>query len=157
MSPPPEMRPRSSPTSLESILGFYTTARAEKYDESTFHQKLAAAIVKAFGQPSMSAEPLKIIDIATGTGLVALDLAARFGDKVKIIGLDASREMLSVAREKAVLKGISGVKFVEGDGEDVRSCLADEDVGDGFDRIICSSAIACQSCHLVPRSGLHIR
>jgi demethylmenaquinone methyltransferase/2-methoxy-6-polyprenyl-1,4-benzoquinol methylase len=62
-------------------------------------------------------QPESILDIATGTG----DLAIKFAEKTsarKIIGLDLSEGMLSVARKKVantVLK--DNVEFIKGDSE----------------------------------------
>src|SRR5690606_5540152 len=61
--------------------------------------------------------PLNILDIATGTG----DLAIQFAEATpaeKIIGLDLSDGMLSVARKKVAGKEISKkIEFVQGDSE----------------------------------------
>jgi len=61
--------------------------------------------------------PKSILDIATGTG----DLAIQFAEKTtaeKIVGLDLSEGMLSVARKKVLEKKILGkIEFVQGDSE----------------------------------------
>lgn len=61
--------------------------------------------------------PKSILDIATGTG----DLAIQFAEKTsaeKIIGLDISEGMLSVARKKVLGKEISAkIEFVQADSE----------------------------------------
>ncbi|MBT0607280.1 bifunctional demethylmenaquinone methyltransferase/2-methoxy-6-polyprenyl-1,4-benzoquinol methylase UbiE [Aequorivita echinoideorum] len=61
--------------------------------------------------------PNSILDIATGTG----DLAIQFAEKTnaeKIVGLDLSDGMLSVARKKIVGKSFSSkIDFVQGDSE----------------------------------------
>lgn len=61
--------------------------------------------------------PKAILDIATGTG----DLAIQFAEKVsaeKIVGLDLSEGMLSVARKKAAKKHFGDLlTFVQGDSE----------------------------------------
>ncbi len=54
---------------------------------------------------------LRILDMATGTGRAALALARR---GAIVTGVDASREMLSVARQRALDLGVA-VDFVEGD------------------------------------------
>ena len=59
--------------------------------------------------------PKSILDIATGTG----DLALQFSEKIpgaKVVGLDLSEGMLSVARKKAA-KASMDVYFVKGDSE----------------------------------------
>ncbi len=61
--------------------------------------------------------PSTILDIATGTG----DLAIQFAEKTtadKIIGLDLSDGMLSVARKKVLGKPIAKkIEFIQGDSE----------------------------------------
>ena len=61
--------------------------------------------------------PKNILDIATGTG----DLAIQFAEKIsadKIIGLDLSEGMLSVARKKISGKPLSKkIEFIQGDSE----------------------------------------
>ena len=61
--------------------------------------------------------PKTILDIATGTG----DLAIQFAEKTsakKIVGLDLSEGMLSVARKKVLGKKISEkIEFVQADSE----------------------------------------
>ncbi len=61
--------------------------------------------------------PISILDIATGTG----DLAIQFAEKTsaeKIVGLDISEGMLSVARKKVFEKKVSEkIEFVQADSE----------------------------------------
>src|SRR5688500_14444121 len=55
----------------------------------------------------------RILDLATGTGRAALALAKR---GAIVTGVDASREMLSVARSRAAEAGLS-IDFAEGDAQ----------------------------------------
>ncbi len=59
----------------------------------------------------------RVLDVATGTGLVAFELVRRGG--CEVVGLDQSEEMLSGARKRmAELSGCAGrVSFVEGEAE----------------------------------------
>lgn len=65
----------------------------------------------------MASQPTSILDIATGTG----DLAIQFAEKnaaEKIVGLDLSEGMLSVARKKIKDTPLSSkVDFIKGDSE----------------------------------------
>jgi SAM-dependent methyltransferase len=54
---------------------------------------------------------LRILDVATGTGRAALALAKR---GARVTGVDASTEMLRVARTRAADAGVS-IEFIEGD------------------------------------------
>ena len=63
--------------------------------------------------------PNSILDIATGTG----DLAIQFAEKTsakRIVGLDLSEGMLSVAHKKGVGKPLAQkIEFIQGDSEDL--------------------------------------
>ena len=62
-------------------------------------------------------QPESILDIATGTG----DLAVKFAEKTsatKIIGLDLSEGMLSIARKKVTDNTLKNtIEFIKGDSE----------------------------------------
>lgn len=60
--------------------------------------------------------PQRVLDIATGTG----DLALQFAEAIpqaKITGLDLSEGMLAVARKKAGKQSLERVEFIKGDSE----------------------------------------
>ena len=62
--------------------------------------------------------PENVLDVATGTGDLAL-LIGSLNPK-KIIGIDIAGEMLSIAKQKAVLKHLhERITFQEGDAEDL--------------------------------------
>lgn len=63
-----------------------------------------------------------VLDIGTGTGAIALALAANAGE---VVGRDVSEGMLTEAREKATARGLDNVRFGEGR---FRSPDAPEDV-----------------------------
>src|SRR6184192_1890588 len=48
----------------------------------------------------------RLLDVGTGTGLVALQAARRMGPEGKVVGVDLSDGMLEVARAKASLAGL---------------------------------------------------
>jgi demethylmenaquinone methyltransferase / 2-methoxy-6-polyprenyl-1,4-benzoquinol methylase len=54
------------------------------------------------------------LDVATGTGDLALELAGRVGPGGEVVGSDFSERMLSIAREKAAARS-SPVRFESGD------------------------------------------
>lgn len=62
----------------------------------------------------MREKPETLLDVATGTG----DLAIAFAKKgVSVSGFDLAAEMLEFGRKKAQAKGLDNVQFVEGDAE----------------------------------------
>lgn len=61
--------------------------------------------------------PRRVLDVATGTGDLALDLA-RALPEARITGLDLSEGMLAAARGKVAARGLSGrIELVQGDAE----------------------------------------
>lgn len=77
---------------------------------------------------------MKVVDIASGTGTSALEMAARYG--VNVIGIDRSPALVAKARRRASEADLSGrVRFVVGDGEMLP--LA----GASVDAIVCECAL----------------
>ncbi|WP_223627987.1 class I SAM-dependent methyltransferase [Microbacterium sp. EST19A] len=67
--------------------------RAARYDESTMHRSVAAATAAYVDLSEVDV----VLDVATGTGLVLREIAARAAD-LELIGVDISPGMLDVAR-----------------------------------------------------------
>lgn len=61
-----------------------------------------------------SGRRLRVADVGTGTGCVAVTVALELGGAAEVRGIDASREALEVARENGRRLGAS-VEWVEGD------------------------------------------
>jgi demethylmenaquinone methyltransferase / 2-methoxy-6-polyprenyl-1,4-benzoquinol methylase len=58
----------------------------------------------------------RVLDVATGTAAVAIELVRRTG--CSVVGLDQSPEMLAVARERVAAAGLDGrIELVEGNAE----------------------------------------
>jgi release factor glutamine methyltransferase len=57
---------------------------------------------------------LKILDLCTGSGCLALSLAKQFG-KAEVFGTDVSEKSLEYAVENAGINGIKNVAFLKGD------------------------------------------
>lgn len=90
----------------------------------------------------------EILDIGTGSGVIALSLAAKFPE-VKIIGVDVSEDALSLAHENAARLGLSQrVQFLKGD--------LLENVDGTFDLIVANLPyVAAQDRHTLSREVLH--
>lgn len=72
------------------------------------------------------AKPGRILDVATGTGDLAIAMARRIRD-VQVLGVDLSEQMLAVARRKIEARGLDGrIVFDRGDAE--RLAVADASV-----------------------------
>ena len=76
----------------------------------------------------------KVLDIATGTGIVAIASAKIVGNEGKVIGVDISSGMLKQAQSKIDAE-VPTIELVEADAEDLS--FPDH----SFDAILCSSAI----------------
>lgn len=68
--------------------------RAPQYDENAMHRDVAAAVADFVDLDEVS----RVVDVATGTGLVLREISRRAPD-VELIGVDISPGMLRVARE----------------------------------------------------------
>lgn len=93
---------------FNEIAGVYDNHSLRFFIESAKH---LASIV-----PIKSSE--HILDIATGTGNVAIEIAKRFPDTV-ITGIDFSEGMLARAREKATNNSILNVNFLKMDMQNI--------------------------------------
>jgi ubiquinone/menaquinone biosynthesis C-methylase UbiE len=90
-------------------------AMAEQFDRVRFGGPIGALLAEAQEQVLVrfagALEGRTVLDVGTGTGRAALALAAR---GARVTGVDASAEMLRVARERASAHGIDAV-FAPGD------------------------------------------
>ena len=97
----------------------------------------------------------KVLDVATGTGIVALAIAQAVGSEDRVHAIDLAEKMLDQAQLNLNQAGLSNVKFHLMDGE------ALEFESDSFDIITCSyglffmpdMAAALRSWHRVLKPG----
>lgn len=62
----------------------------------------------------------RVLDVGTGTGIIALDVAARIGLQGKVVGIDLSDGMLNTATNKAEQKGLEQkTEFLKMDAENL--------------------------------------
>ena len=91
-------------------------------------QPLTEVLIKSAGvKPGDS-----VLDLATGTGEPALTIAKVIGSKGKVVGVDLSPGMLSVAKERAAAQGVENVTFQVNDNDDLPA-LHDS----SFDAAVC--------------------
>ncbi|MBW4489866.1 MAG: methyltransferase domain-containing protein [Trichocoleus desertorum ATA4-8-CV12] len=77
-----------------------------------------------------------VLDIATGTGLIAIAAAQKVGVEGYVLGVDFSPGMLAQARQKVEVLELENVEFMEADAESI------EFAPESFDVIFCCSAIS---------------
>jgi ubiquinone/menaquinone biosynthesis C-methylase UbiE len=99
--------------------------------ENEFHKRAANRLVElAKIQPGQ-----KILDVATGTGLVAIAAAQLVDDTGSVVGFDISPGMLQQAQEKVTALSLNNIQLEEADADE-REFQENE-----FDAVLCSSAI----------------
>lgn len=77
----------------------------------------------------------RVLDVATGTGIVAIAAAQIVGSQGKVVGVDISPGMLEQARRKIAAAGLPNIELIEADADYFN--FSDE----SFDVILCSSSI----------------
>src|SRR5436190_15639756 len=77
------------------------------------HRLWKDALVTALNPPR-SARPFAALDIAGGTGDIALRILAAAGGGTRVTVADVNSDMLAAGRARAQAAGASGVSFIEG-------------------------------------------
>lgn len=60
-----------------------------------------------------------VLDIGTGPGNPALEIATRLGPDGRVTGVDSAPSMIELARRRAKQAGLNGIDFIEADAEDL--------------------------------------
>jgi len=76
-----------------------------------------------------------ILDVATGTGFVAIAAAEIVGENGSVVGIDITQSYLEKAQEKITAAGLTNVQLIEIDEAEFNP------EPEQFDRIYCSSSI----------------
>lgn len=115
----------------QQVIEFYNSRTAYDREEGTRHPLEANLLLECvplhLGQ--------KILDIATGTGLVAIPAAQKVGSEGYVIGIDMSPGMLHQARLKVEAASLQNIELIEADAEYIN--FSDSI----FDAIFCCEAI----------------
>ena len=125
-----KMNTRESQEYKQAIACLYSR-RSQTYDSSEWHDRMARKLVDYEDISPGS----KVLDIATGTGMVAFYAASKVGEHGYVIGIDISEGMIEVAKSKLKSSNLQNISFELGDGE----ALAFEE--SSFDYIFCGSAL----------------
>ena len=109
--------------------------RGTTYDRADIHHRVVQILAAG-----ADIEPgLRVLDVATGTGLFAFEAARRVGPAGSVLGVDISEGMLAEASTKAAETDLRNIDFVLGDAE--RLDLPHM----SFDRLACASALVLMS------------
>lgn len=97
-------------------------ADAESYDAVTaeydrFVERFSGRYVERVVERARIGPGGRVLDVGTGTGILALQAARRAGPSGRVTGIDLSRGMLAVARAKAARAGLANVEFLQRDAE----------------------------------------
>ena len=104
------------PWSRSRFAGVFSTAgRAREYVKGHADWARKAGGVFAWRLRELGLSPRRILDVGSGSGDMALVLAAEFPD-ARIVGLDLSEHMIAIARERVAAAGLSErISFTQGD------------------------------------------
>lgn len=105
--------------------------RSETYDQGDFHPKIAHYLIEYTAIESGQ----KVLDIATGTGLVAIEAAELVGKDGQVVGVDISTGLLEQAERKISAAGINNLELILADAETL------DFPNNTFDRVLCCSAL----------------
>ncbi|MGO9443206.1 MAG: class I SAM-dependent methyltransferase [Thiobacillaceae bacterium] len=127
--------------SISERTGEYKKAVIELFDtridyhRSALHARVADNLVQ-LAAPKLGD---KVLDLATGTGFVALRVARLVGARGSVVGVDLSSGMLKQAEQAAHDERIDNVKFIQADAENFNYR------NERFDLIFCCNALAYMS------------
>jgi ubiquinone/menaquinone biosynthesis C-methylase UbiE len=109
--------------------------RSQTYDDGDWHPRIAHRLV----EHARITRGQHVLDIGTGTGMVAIEAAQLVGSEGRVVGVDISNEMLEQARQKVEALGLSNIQFQLADAE------ALDFPENTFDVVLCSSAFIWMS------------
>ena len=112
----------------QQVANFYN-ARTN-YDNNTTRNRAIALFDYAVPQAGQS-----ILDVATGTGNIAIEAARMVGESGSVIGIDIATELLKIVQQKIQTENLFNIQLIEADVETYQT------ESNQFDAIYCSYAI----------------
>ncbi len=114
----------------QQVRGLFNTI-SPQYDAIRFVHLCAERLIAL----SPLLERAQVLDVATGTGLVAMVVAQIIGPGGRVVGIDFSPDMLAQARQKLAQTDNTNVEFQEGDAEHLPF------PDNSFDVVLCASSL----------------
>ena len=114
----------------QQIANLYSR-RSETYDEGDWHPRIAHRLI----EHAHISQGQYVLDIATGTGMVAIEAAQLVGFAGRVVGVDISTGMLEQAKRKIEALGQNNIELVLADAEKLNF------PANSFDVVLCSSAL----------------
>ncbi|MEH2206265.1 MAG: methyltransferase domain-containing protein [Nostoc sp.] len=115
----------------QQLREFYGSRTTYDHEKDTRHPLEAKLLIEFVGLHSGQ----KILDVATGTGLVAIPAAEKVGSEGYVIGIDMTPGMLHQARLKIAAAKLQNIELIEADAEYFN--FSDR----SFDVVFCCEAI----------------
>lgn len=117
------------PKNAQDRAAFTYNAAADCFDASplSFWEYFGRRTVELLSVPIGS----RVLDVCCGTGASALPAAQMVGPTGKVIGVDLAKQLLELARKKAVQRGLGNVEF------EVADMLSMRFPPESFDAVVC--------------------
>ena len=107
----------------------YTMGRTQGEEDRLIQQsQLYDAVTRRFFREAGISSGMKVLDIGSGAGDVALTAAELVGPNGGVVGVDVNPAILETARARAQAAGFTNVEFVAGDARTL-------DIGNDFDAL----------------------
>jgi len=121
------------PENAQGRAAFTYNAAADNYDASPlgFWDYFGRRTIELASLPSGS----RVLDVCCGSGASALAAAEAVGLKGNVIGIDLAKQLLDLARTKAIQRRLTNIEFEVGDMLSMRFSPAT------FDTVVCVFAI----------------
>ena len=99
----------------------YTMGRSEEETQRLMAQsQLFEAVTQRFITASGVKKGMKVLDLGSGAGDVALAIAKIVGPEGQVVGVDMNPEILKTATSRAEAAGHKNVKFMAGDAREIQ-------------------------------------
>lgn len=112
----------------QTVISFFD--KRTNYDNSITVQRALPLLETVELQPGH-----KVLDVATGTGIIAIAAAKAVGPTGSVIGIDFSEGMLQQAQAKSNEQQINNTEWIQADADTITFAA------ETFDAIFCSSAL----------------